>query len=69
MIYQSVSSTNVAAIGYDELTSTLGVKFHKGGTYHYLNVPKAVYLAFLGAHSKGSFVHERLKDRYPAVRK
>ena len=68
MIFQSVSSTNVAQIGYDPVALRLGVRFRNGRTYYYLDVPASVYQAFLASSSKGSFVHERLKDRFRTVR-
>ncbi|MGE0539179.1 MAG: KTSC domain-containing protein [Dehalococcoidia bacterium] len=60
-----VSSSNVAAIGYDDATELLQVRFHNGSLYAYSGVPSSVFQRFLSAPSKGSFVHEELKDRYP----
>ncbi|MBS7827485.1 KTSC domain-containing protein [Wohlfahrtiimonas chitiniclastica] len=64
MIYQPVSSSNVASIAYDENSATLGVKFHSGGTYHYFQVPPAVHANFLNAGSKGTFLHNHIKGHY-----
>jgi hypothetical protein len=38
MTMHSVISTNVLAVGYDPLTSTLRVRFRRGGTYDYHGV-------------------------------
>lgn len=59
----SVSSTNVAAIGYDDGSSTLYVCFHHGGMYRYTGVPAAVHTAFMSAASKGGFLAHDIKGR------
>ena len=64
MNYQSVSSSNIAAIGYDKNSSTLGIQFNNGGEYEYDNVPKSVFDAFLVASSHGRFFHANIKDVY-----
>jgi len=61
-----VSSSNVASIGYEN--SILEVHFHSGSIYQYLHVPETVFNDFLQASSKGSFVHQHLKDKYPFKR-
>lgn len=61
-----VSSSNVSSIGYEN--KTLEVHFHSGGIYQYHGVPEAIYRAFLMASSKGQFVHQNLKDKYPTTR-
>lgn len=61
MNYVPVSSSNVAAVGYDDTTSTLGVRFHSGHEYHYSGVPRSVFDAFLGASSKGQFLDQQIK--------
>lgn len=65
MNWTTVSSTNISKIGYDEVLSELSVVFNNGRTYTYLGVPRNVYQEFLSASSKGSFVHTRLRNRYP----
>lgn len=61
MDYVSVSSSNVAAVGYDDLTNTLGVKFLNGSEYHYGGVPKEVYEGLLSASSVGSYFDQHVK--------
>src|SRR5262245_53841774 len=43
MDYQPVTSTSVAAIGYDPDTNTLGVRFLNGGEFHYYGVSADVF--------------------------
>ncbi len=59
-----VSSSNVASVGYDSLSSTLEVEFHGGSIYQYFAVPSSVYAAMMSAASKGSYLAQFIKDRY-----
>jgi hypothetical protein len=69
----SVESSQIAAIGYDEATQTLAIQF-KGGTratYHYANVPSEEFAAFRDAESVGSYFYRNIKpfpDKYPYTR-
>lgn len=73
-----VKSSNVRSLGYDDVNNILFVQF-KGyvprrgearpdSVYKYFNVPVLVYLKFLGAKSKGKFVHWHLGGRYRYLR-
>jgi hypothetical protein len=68
MNYVAVSSSNVAAIAYDEVRQILGVRFHTGREYWYHRVPSSVYLNFLRAASKGSYLAAFVKPRYRCTR-
>lgn len=61
---ESVSSSNLASVGYDEASSTLEIAFRGGGVYQYDGVEKLVYLALLSAGSKGRFFHANIKNSY-----
>lgn len=61
-----VSSSNVAAIGYEN--GVIEVHFHSGAVYQYSDATEALFQAFLAAPSKGSFVHQHLKDCLPTTR-
>ena len=63
---QRVNSTNLRSIGYDASLSILEVEFTTGAIYQYLNVPEAIFDAFVSASSKGSYLNNNIKDRYPA---
>lgn len=61
-----VVSSNIAAIGYDERSHTLVVRFHSSGRlYGYRGVPVTVYQSFLAAASKGRFFAHFIRGRYP----
>lgn len=52
---QSVSSSNLASVGYDSASSTLEIEFHNGGVYQYLNVPATIYNGLMNASSHGQY--------------
>ena len=56
-----VTSSNVAAIGYDPPARICRVQFVNGTLYDYADVPPAVFSAFLNVPSKGQFVDRVLK--------
>jgi len=58
----SVSSSNIASVGYDKKTSTLEVEFKGGGIYQYYNVPATVHAGFLSAESVGKHFHANVKN-------
>lgn len=65
MIRTSVRSSNIRSVGYDPASRTLEVEFHSGGVYQYSGVPENVYQGLMRAASKGSYLHDHIKDRYP----
>jgi len=58
-----VQSNQVKAIGYDDATQTLAVTFTRGAgaIYHYPNVSRAQYEAFIGAESIGTHFGKFIK--------
>ena len=68
MDYVSVSSSNIAAIAYDDAGRTLGVQFTHGGEYWYHGVPRSVYQGFLGAGSKGHYFGAFVRNAYAGIR-
>jgi hypothetical protein len=62
---QSVSSSNIASIGYDAALQILEVEFLNGSLYHYLNVPQPEYDALMAAASHGTYLNANIKSRYP----
>ena len=61
---QSVSSSNISSIGFDESSSTLEVEFHSGGVYQYFDVPAQVYEGLMSASSHGSYLANNIKGVY-----
>lgn len=54
MEMREVSSSQVSHIGHDPETSTMHVKFHRGGTYEYSNVTADECAALMNCSSIGS---------------
>lgn len=63
-----VTSSNVAAVGYDPATSTLEVEYRNGGVYRYENVTPAAHAALVAAPSIGNHLHTHIKNRHPGNR-
>jgi hypothetical protein len=61
MDYVSVSSSSVAAVGYESETSTLGVRFLDGSEYHYFGVPEGIFAGLQSAGSVGSYINQYVK--------
>lgn len=61
MEYVSVTSSVIAAVGYDDESSTLGVKLLSGKEYHYFGVPRDVYEGCLTASSVGKYYNAAVK--------
>ena len=58
----SVSSSAIAAIGYED--GTLAVRFHNSGTYYHHCVPVELFERFRRSGSKGTFYNYHIKGRY-----
>jgi hypothetical protein len=65
---ESVSSSNVASIGYDEPSQTLEVEFNNGAVYQYYNVTQVVFDQLMQAGSKGQYLAHNIKNSYPYSR-
>ena len=61
MEYVNVASSNIAAVGYDEGSNTLGVRFLNGSEYHYFGVPRSIFDGLRSAGSVGRFFDEHVK--------
>lgn len=65
----SVSSSNIASVGYNPSTQTLEVEFLHGGIYQYTNVPLSVYEGLMAASSHGSYFDQNVKKAGYSYRK
>jgi hypothetical protein len=62
---KKVTSSNIDAIGYDEKTKELHVKFAASGkTYSYPGVDSDLHRRLLGSESVGSFFHRHIKGKF-----
>lgn len=65
---ESVTSSNIASIGYDPDSLTLEIEFKNGSIYQYFDVPQNVFDAFRTADSKGSFLASQIKGNFRFAR-
>jgi len=65
---EPVTSSVIAAIGYDPQFQWLEVELKTGSLYLYREVPARIHQAFMAALSKGSFYNSWIRDDYPFVR-
>jgi hypothetical protein len=61
---ESVASSNVVSIGYDEATETLEVEFTNSGIYQYFNVGADLYQQLRSAPSKGQFLNSYIRNSF-----
>lgn len=59
---QSVRSSNLASIGYDEENNILEIEFNHGGIYQYLKVPFDVYEELMNARSHGTYFSANIRN-------
>ncbi|MFT7388469.1 MAG: hypothetical protein ACI8VC_001723 [Candidatus Endobugula sp.] len=64
MEMKKVKSSNVAAVGHVDSSSTLQVSFNNGSTYQYFNVPVNVFLELYNASSVGGYLAKKIKGKY-----
>ena len=63
-----VSSSNISYIGYDNNTQELYIKFIKGDTYKYDNVPEQVFKEFLDSSSIGKYYSTYIRGKYTSTK-
>jgi len=68
MIRETVTSSDLRSVGYDDSESLLEIEFHNGGVYHYFGVPQSVYEALMAAGSKGRYFNAYVRKVYRCER-
>jgi KTSC domain len=61
---QSVTSSQIESIGYDQETLELEVEFKNGSVYTYENVPFDEYTSLMDADSVGKYFSANIKNKY-----
>lgn len=59
-----VTSSNIAAIGYDENSATLTIQFKTGAAYEYFDVPQFEFDNLVSADSIGSYANQHIYKKY-----
>lgn len=62
-----VTSSNIAAVGFDGKSGTLAVQFSSGSTYYYAGVTEAQATEFLQAESVGSHFARHIRGKFTGV--
>jgi hypothetical protein len=65
---QTVSSSNIAEVGYYHEQRVLEVLFHSGRLYQYFDVPEVVYNEMISASSVGGYLNANIKGMYRYAR-
>jgi hypothetical protein len=61
---QFVTSSNIEAVGYDESTQELHVRFLTGRTYVYYDVEEYRFTEMLSGGSVGGYLNQNIKKNY-----
>ena len=61
---QSVESSNLKSIGYDEFLLVLEIEFKSGAVYRYYGVPSEVHDELINAESVGKYFNANVKSKY-----
>jgi len=62
---EPVKSSNLKSVGYDPETEILEIEFKNGFVYHYFEVPQSRYDGLMNASSKGSYLNQSIKRKFP----
>jgi len=60
-----VSSSNLAAVGYDKSSKVLEIEFRTGSVYQYRSVHPNTARGLFTASSKGKYVWKNVRGKYP----
>lgn len=61
---QPLQSSDIASVGYDEVTGTLEIEFRATGVYRYFSVPQDVHDSLMRTPSPGKFFLQHIKGKY-----
>lgn len=61
---ESVSSSSLRSVGYDESINLLEIEFCSNRIYQYSNVPVHIYCDLMRATSKGKYFHAHIRGRF-----
>ena len=64
MEMQSVASSAILAIGYDESTQQMKIRFKQDEAYDFCRVPKHVFQGLLESNSKGTYYNDYVRGKY-----
>lgn len=59
-----ITSSNLAAIGYNPHKRILAVEFKSGAIFHFAGISETVYQQLLEAPSRGSYFHKEIRGKF-----
>ena len=59
-----VNSSAISAVGYDQSTMQMQIRFKQGRTYTFCRVPQYIFNGLLSSSSKGGYYDDYIRDRY-----
>ncbi|QPK65138.1 KTSC domain-containing protein [Methylomonas sp. LL1] len=65
MKMQSIKSSTIDVVGYDEKTHKMRVSFRHDPAREFCHVPEQTFQAFINARSKNRFYKRHIQDAYP----
>ena len=65
---ETVKSSNLKLIGYDNSVGILEIEFNNGGIYHYFKVPETIFHNIMKAPSHGKYFRRFIREKYPTKR-
>lgn len=61
---ESVTSTNIDEIGYDNDRRILEILFRNGSTYQYFDVPSQIFEELRSSSSLGQYINSNIKGHF-----
>ena len=61
---ESVKSSMLKSVGYDESQGILQVEFNNGKVFDYFNVPPVVFREMMESDSAGKYFHKNVKSSF-----
>lgn len=66
---QKITSTGIRSVGYERGRQLLEIEYAGGGVYDYYGVPASIYHGLMNAPSRGRYVNQHIKPRFPYRRR
>ena len=61
---ETIRSSMLKSISYDEVEEVLTIIFANGGEYNYFDVPKEIFNELINAESEGKYFTAHIKNKY-----
>jgi len=68
MDWQTVTSSTIERVAYDERSMTMNIEFKNGSVYQYFDVPSTVFSELANSGSPGQYLAQNVKRSYRFAR-